>query len=110
VNANLARLRWLLKYADKQQQEISNEYSRYLDGNIPPGLQIKVKNYFENARSLFDYIANDICMDFLGLSGKHKCYFPIYSQSEDEFVGFRVREGVRSTNRQSIGETKTLTR
>src|ERR1039457_6853356 len=88
LNAKLARLSSLLDYADKQQREISDEYSSYPQGDISPSLQIKAKNYFENARSLLDYIACDICVDVLRLGQEHKCYFPIDSQSEAEFVRF----------------------
>ena len=88
MQSKLARLRSLLDYADHQQREISNEYSNYSEGNIPPSLQIKVKNYFENARSLLDYIASDICVHVLRLDEKHKCYFPIYSRSQEDFVRF----------------------
>jgi hypothetical protein len=62
-------------------------------------LQIRTKNYFENARSLLDYIASDICVDVLGLSEKHKCYFPVYSRSEDEFVRFCKRNFPKIENR-----------
>lgn len=85
LTAKLARLQSLLDYADSQQKEISEEYAQYLDGNIPPSLQIKIKNYFENARSLLDYIASDICVTVLRLSNKHKCYFPINVRSKVEF-------------------------
>lgn len=80
----LARIHALLRYADEQQKEVSDEYSKYLDGDIPPCLQIRVKNYFENARSLLDYIASDICVGVLGLDKGHKCYFPTRSRSEEE--------------------------
>ncbi|QXE86901.1 hypothetical protein KP003_00385 [Geomonas nitrogeniifigens] len=88
MNLKLARLRSLLEYADNQQKEISDEYSRYLDCDIPPSLQIKIKNYFENARSLLDYIASDICVAVLRLSNKHKCYFPINIRTQNEFQKF----------------------
>jgi hypothetical protein len=88
MHPKFSRLRSLLEYADEQQKEISNELSQYLDGDIPPSLRIKTKNYFENARSVLDYIANDICVDVLGLAEKHKCYFPIYSRSPAHFAKF----------------------
>jgi hypothetical protein len=88
VTEKLSRLQSLLSYADNQQKEISNEYSQYLDGNIPATLQIKIKNYFENLRSLLDYIASDICADVLRLRERHKCYFPIYCDSQNDFVRF----------------------
>ena len=82
----LSRLNELLAYADKQQRNISNEYSEYLDGNIPSTIQIQIKNYLENLRSLLDYIARDICENVLNLDSGHKCYFPIFCASKKKFI------------------------
>lgn len=82
----LSRLNDLLDYADNQQGDISNEYSKYLEGNIPSTLKIQIKNYLENLRSLLDYIASDICEDVLNLDSGHKCFFPIFCDSQTKFI------------------------
>jgi hypothetical protein len=88
MQSKLKRIKSVLVYADEQQREISDEYSQYMDGDLPAKIQIKIKNYFENLRSILDYIAHDICENILDLDDRHKCYFPIWCETENKFTSF----------------------
>jgi len=79
----------LLDTVQKECKQIKEAYNNALqDKNIPADLKIKIKNYFENVRSVLDYLACDIC-DTLGISSQ-KSYFPILRKdgSKQGFCGF----------------------
>jgi hypothetical protein len=88
MSDRLKRIRALLDYADQQRRQISDDYGKHVDGGIPPTIQIAIKNYLENTRSILDYIAADICVYVLRLDESHRCYFPIGLRSRDDFLGF----------------------
>ena len=76
----------LYQYARKQLDEISNGYPEAPNAQTPTTLTIKTKNYLENLRSIFDYIAFDICQFILALGEHHKCYFPIACKDAQSFA------------------------
>jgi hypothetical protein len=88
MNTKFTRLTVLLEFADDQQAKIADDFSQNLNGDIPETLWIKTKNYFENARSVLDYIAHEICVNVLKLEANHKCYFPLNLQSPQQFEKF----------------------
>lgn len=74
----------LLMSCEKEIPGIQNAYEASLyDQKISPELQVKIKNYFENLRSVLDYIACDIYDSFCGGGDpKARVYFPIFSTRE----------------------------
>lgn len=70
---------------------IENLYNESLDKKaISPSLQIKIKNYLENARSVFDYCAHDIA-DIYGITAA-RIYFPFIEKTSNS-IGFQGSVG-----------------
>jgi hypothetical protein len=69
----------LLERADKELVKIVEEYNKSLhDKIIDNNLKIDVKNYFNNLRSVLDYLAHDIIEKYCPNANlKDKLYFPI---------------------------------
>jgi hypothetical protein len=79
----------LLYSIQRQYEQIKKAYNNALwDKNISADLKVNVKNFFENARSVLDYLACDICEILNILSSK--IYFPIVKKdgSKENFFGF----------------------
>lgn len=84
--SKISRINELLAYADNQQRTISNDLGNYLNQEIPISIEIQVKNYLENLRSVLDYLAADVCENVLNLGVKHRTYFPMCFENEKIFV------------------------
>ncbi len=82
------QLNSLLEFARQQLDEVTDGYPRDPNVEIPVALFIKLKNYFENIRSLLDYIAFDICQLVLNLDEQHRGYFPICCKDAQSFRRF----------------------
>lgn len=89
----------LIEHAKKDFGKIEGQYYKALEETtIPSSLQIDIKNYMENLRSVLDYIAHDIYEQEIAphrtSTGKpeiSKIYFP-YGRTENDF-----RSGVGSS-------------
>lgn len=79
----------LLKSIDCRYDEIENAYNQALqEKEIPSDLKLKIKNFFDDARSILDYLAHDIA-EKLNIA-PCKIYFPIVRKNGDitSFNGF----------------------
>ena len=81
----------LLHSIETQYAEIESAYNKALGNKeVPSDLKIKIKNFFDNARSILDYLAHDIA-EKLNITST-KIYFPIVKknkniQSYNSFIG-----------------------
>lgn len=82
----------LLEHGKNDLDKIEEQYNKALDATtISSNLQIDIKNYMENLRSVLDYIAHDIYERQIapsrastGKSEISKIYFP-YGKTENDF-------------------------
>lgn len=82
----------LLEHADNDLKQIERAYTQALkEKEIPPSLQIDVKNLMENLRSALDYIAHDVyeivikpARDKSGNKEIERIYFP-YGKTQTDF-------------------------
>jgi hypothetical protein len=83
----------LLMSCEKEIQEIQGAYDASLhDQAISPDLRVKIKNFFENLRSVLDYIACDICDSLCGGGDPRvRVYFPIFATRENFESNVRQR-------------------
>ena len=73
----------LLDSIQEEFLEIKTAYDKALQSKeLPSGLKIKIKNFLENAKSLLDYLAHDIC-EVLAIQSD-KIYFPIVKRDGTE--------------------------
>lgn len=75
----------ILQKAEKQIEHIEKEYNNSLhDKEIKPELKVDIKNYFENLRSVLDYLANEIReSSYVNNTVSKIFYFPILPNLTD---------------------------
>src|SRR5256885_1535231 len=67
----------LVVRARDQLQKIEAEYSKSLEQQkISTSLKLDIKSFFENLKSVLDYLAVEVAEKFCGVTGG-KTYFPI---------------------------------
>jgi len=73
----------LLKKVAQQLEEITKEYKNSLHKKkIKPELKVDIKNFFENLRSVLDYLANEVReSSIVNNAGSKIFYFPILPDS-----------------------------
>lgn len=78
----------LLERANKEVLKIIEEYNKSLhDKTIGIDLKIDIKNYFNNLRSILDYLAHDIVEKYCpNTNTEDRPYFPI-SPNQNSFEG-----------------------
>ncbi len=72
---------------------------------IPPNLQVKIKNFLENLRSILDYLAHFLHDTYTNCNRSHKIYFP-FGKTEKNFeenfkknlhnINFKFKNLIRS--------------
>lgn len=89
----------LLKKANSQFKNIEIGYEKSLhEKKISAELKIDIKNFFENLRSVLDYLAHEI-RENKNITGLDKYYFPILSTlSEFETVIEKSYQGLKENN------------
>ena len=76
--------------AETQWAEIEREYDAAMLGKtIPENLKVRIKNLFENLRSILDYLAHDIADRYCG-GGSDRLYFPLLD-TRPEYEAFMER-------------------
>lgn len=75
----IKNIKALLKKAAQQLEDITKEYNNSLhEKQIEPELKIEIKNFFENLRSVLDYLANEVRESpTVNNMGSKIFYFPI---------------------------------
>ena len=95
LKGRLSRLQPLLDFSDDQQRKISDKYGEYLYGNIPTTVQIEIKNFFENLRSLLLVGATKDCSRPTGTTTERARY------SADNPA--KIRRGVKDMTPEKMG-------
>ena len=101
----------LLHSIEIQYAEIESAYNKALGNKeVPFGLKIKIKNFFDNARSILDYLAHDIA-EKLNITAT-KIYFPIVKKNSNiqNYKGFIGRHlpNLQTTNQKLFNYIESL--
>lgn len=102
----------LLNHARRDLIQIERQYGEALEEKkVPTSLQIDIKNFMENLRSVLDYIAHDVyetiiipARDKAGKKAIEKIYFP-YGKTENDF---KSRVGSSLPNLHSLAPSVYL--
>jgi len=77
--ARLENIKAIFQKAENQIKHIESQYNDSLnEKTINPELKIEIKNFFENLRSILDYLAHEIKESkYVNNAGSPRFYFPI---------------------------------
>ena len=92
----------LLSLMNIQHDNIMLSYNKALEGKVIPDLEIELKQYLENIRSILDYTAHDIEHHYL--LGRDIVHFPIVGKSSD----LKSFEGAVGRNLPSLKEKSAI--